>query len=67
MFQIALKMLILKVVENMTVQELYDWAKENNVLDVQIAKCCDDGLRDVKFVYGVTEIYDTNVVKVILN
>ena len=34
----------------MTIQELYDWAKENNCLDIPIAKHTNLGIYDIEAV-----------------
>lgn len=39
----------------MTVQELYEWAKERNLLDVKIAKNCNLDIYDIEDVYFLTE------------
>lgn len=39
----------------MTVQELYDWAKENNVLDKTIAKNCNLNIYDIEDVHYFKE------------
>ena len=44
----------------MTVQELYEWAKERNLLDVQIAKHFNFNIEDVKSVAYLTEEITNN-------
>jgi hypothetical protein len=39
----------------MTVQELYDWAKANNCLDVPIAKNANGNLYDVEDVFRLRD------------
>ena len=39
----------------MTIQKLYDWAKENNCLDVPVAKDVDCNLYDVQCVFRLRD------------
>lgn len=45
----------------MTIQEIYDWAKENNCLDVPIAKNINLELKDVENIMHLKgELLDIN-------
>lgn len=52
----------------MTIQELYDWAKENNCLDVPVAKNANCNLYDIEAVFrlrdelSILDIVDDRVV-----
>ena len=39
----------------MTIQELYDWAKEKDLLDKPIAKSCNLDIHDVEEAYFLTK------------
>lgn len=52
----------------MTVQELYDWAKERDLLDKQIAKYFNFNIEDVESVYYLTkEQLKSDTGKVVIN
>lgn len=51
----------------MTVQELYEWAKERNLLDVQIAKHFNFNIEDVESVAYLTEEITKSKAMVVLD
>ena len=51
----------------MTVQELYDWAKEKDILDIPIAKNFNFQIEDVESVYYLTEEYTKSGAKIVLD
>lgn len=51
----------------MTVQELYDWAKERNLLDKQIAKHFYFNIEDIISVSYLTEEMTKSEAKIVLD
>lgn len=51
----------------MTVQELYDWAKERNLLDKQIAKHFNFTIEDIHTVSFLTQEILVNEEKIVLD
>lgn len=51
----------------MTVQELYEWAKERNLLDTHIAKHFNFKIGDVKSVIYLPEEYTMGEAKILLD
>lgn len=51
----------------MTVQELYEWAKERNLLDKQIAKHFNFNIEDVNSIAYLTEEITKSEAKVVLD
>lgn len=51
----------------MTVQELYDWAKENNVLDKQMYKNANLNAELIENIYFLTEDFTKMVDMVLLD
>ena len=51
----------------MTIQELYEWAKERDLLDKPIAKHFNFNIEDIADVYYLTEEYTKNEAKIVLD